>query len=87
MTPKEYKTFYDEFDPHKIHGVRVAYAMHRAIYMALENQNNPEDDGVEFEVLRLLRSWGIEVLELPYIPGSEEPARNPVPDLDDGAPQ
>lgn len=82
MTPKEYKQFYDDFDPYKIHGARVAYMMHRAIYMALEK--NPED-GVEFEVLRLLRSWGVEVLELPFIPGSDEPTRNPVPDLEDPA--
>jgi ribulose 1,5-bisphosphate carboxylase large subunit-like protein len=83
MTEEEYKQFYDDFDPYKIHGVRVAYMMHRAIHMALEKVDLK--DGVEFEVLRLLRSWGVEVLELPFIPGSSEPQRNPVPDLDEDA--
>lgn len=71
----------DDVHPTTAHAIRVSYAMYRAFYdaigAAVVEGGKCDFDSVPDEMLRLLRSWGIEVVELPswpFMPGPPQEA-------------
>lgn len=60
----------EEVHPTAVHSMRVSYAMWRAFRAAMDKamKEDASFDDVPTEMLRLLRLWGIEVVELPAHP-------------------
>lgn len=69
----------DAVHPKTGQAMRVSYAMYRAFYAAMDEQvsGSTSFEAVPDRMLALLRSWGIEVVELPSWPFMPGPPTDP----------